>query len=192
MSDVAYRPTYLIVDLDAILYNYNIFKTLQSDKLVIPVIKANGYGLGSVKIAEILENNGAQFFAVATLDEAIELRLHNINAKLLVLGAISPKDINKAIHYDITLTVPSQFWLERAIHYIEDNSDHVYLHVKLDTGMGRLGIKTLEEYQLVINLIKEHPTLIFDGVFTHFANADEPGDSMKQQYAFFETQQALY
>ena len=54
--------------------------------------------------------------------------------------------------------------LERAIHYIEDNSDHVYLHVKLDTGMGRLGIKTLEEYQLVINLIKEHPNLIFDGV----------------------------
>ncbi|MBC3061293.1 MULTISPECIES: alanine racemase [Staphylococcus] len=186
MSDVAYRPTYLNVDLDAILYNYNIFKTLQSDKLVIPVIKANGYGLGSVKIAEILENNGAQFFAVATLDEAIELRLHNVNAKLLVLGAISPKDINKAIQYDITLTVPSQFWLERAIHYIEDNSDHVYLHVKLDTGMGRLGIKTLEEYQLVINLIKEHPNLIFDGVFTHFANADEPGDSMKQQYAFFE------
>ena len=46
MSDVAYRPTYLNVDLDAILYNYNIFKTLQSDKLVIPVIKANGYGLG--------------------------------------------------------------------------------------------------------------------------------------------------
>jgi alanine racemase len=74
------------------------------------------FKIGSVKIAEILENNGAQFFAVATLDEAIELRLHNINAKLLVLGAISPKDINKAIQYDITLTVPSQFWLERAIH----------------------------------------------------------------------------
>lgn len=53
--------------------------------------------------------------------------------------------------------------------------------------MGRLGIKTLEEYQLVINLIKEHPNLIFDGVFTHFANADEPGDSMKQQYAFLKS-----
>ena len=59
--------------------------------------------------------------------------------------------------------------------------------MKLDTGMGRLGIKTLEEYQLVINLIKEHPTLIFDGVFTHFANADESGDSMKQQYAFLKS-----
>ena len=67
---------------------------------MIPVIKANGYGLGSVKIAEILENNGAQFLQLLTLDEAIELRLHNINAKLLVLGAISPKDINKAIQYD--------------------------------------------------------------------------------------------
>ena len=72
---------------------------------MIPVIKANGYGLGSVKIAEILENNGAQFLQLL-LDEAIELRLHNVNAKLLVLGAISPKDINKAIQYDITLTVP--------------------------------------------------------------------------------------
>ena len=65
-----FRPTYLIVDLDAILYNYNIFKTLQSDKLVIPVIKANGYGLGS-KNSRNFRNNGAQFLQLL-LDEAIE------------------------------------------------------------------------------------------------------------------------
>ncbi|MCE5037113.1 alanine racemase [Staphylococcus haemolyticus] len=188
MSDKFYRSTYLNVDLSAILNNYNTVRTLHSDKTVIPVVKANSYGLGSVKIAQHLMNNGADFFAVATLDEAIELRMHGINAQILILGVIPLEDINKAIQHGVALTVPSLQWLQHAIELIrDDNEKNLWLHVKLDTGMGRLGIKSLEEYKEVIDLIQSHPHLVFEGVYTHFANADEPGDSMDNQYEQFET-----
>lgn len=188
MSDKFYRSTYLNVDLSAILNNYNTVRTLHSDKTVIPVVKANSYGLGSVKIAQHLMNNGADFFAVATLDEAIELRMHGINAQILILGVIPLEDINKAIQHRVALTVPSLQWLQHAIELIrDDNEKNLWLHVKLDTGMGRLGIKSLEEYKEVIDLIRSHPHLVFEGVYTHFANADEPGDSMDNQYEQFET-----
>ncbi|POC77747.1 alanine racemase, partial [Vibrio vulnificus] len=73
MSEKFYRSTYLNIDLNAILSNYQTFDKLHANKTVISVIKANGYGLGSVRIAQHLMENGASFFAVATLDEAIEL-----------------------------------------------------------------------------------------------------------------------
>lgn len=188
MSDKFYRSTYLSVDLSAILNNYNTVRTLHSDKTVIPVVKANSYGLGSVKIAQHLMKNGADFFAVATLDEAIELRMHGINAQILILGVIPLEDINKAIQHRVALTVPSLQWLQHAIKLIsDDNEKNLWLHVKLDTGMGRLGIKSLEEYKEVIDLIQSHPHLVFEGVYTHFANADEPGNSMDKQYEQFET-----
>ncbi|MDM7882199.1 alanine racemase [Staphylococcus borealis] len=187
MSDKFYRSTYLNVDLSAILNNYNAFESLHNNKTVIPVVKANSYGLGSVKIAQHLMKNGAEFFAVATLDEAIELRMHGVNAQILILGVIPLEDINKAIQHRVALTVPSLQWLQHAIDLIsDDNEKNLWLHVKLDTGMGRLGMKSLEEYKEVIRLIHSQPHLIFEGVYTHFANADEPGDSMDQQYEQFE------
>ncbi|MEB8128045.1 alanine racemase [Staphylococcus succinus] len=187
MSDKYYRSTYLNVDLNAIVSNFQVFQKLHPSKTVIPVVKANGYGLGSIMIARQLMDNGAEFFAVATLDEAIELRMHGINAKILVLGVIPSYDINKAIQHRVAITVPSEKWLNEAIQQIsEKNEKDLWIHVKLDTGMGRLGVKNVEEYQSVIDLIHSHDHLIFEGVFTHFACADEPGDSMNQQQSNFE------
>ncbi|MCI2948795.1 alanine racemase [Staphylococcus caledonicus] len=188
MSDKFYRATYLNVDLEAIKENYTTFTNLHKDKVIIPVVKANSYGLGSVKVAQYLMRHGAEFFAVATLDEAIELRMHGVNAQILILGVIPLEDINKAIQHRVAITVPSKQWLEEAIKLIdEDNEKNLWLHVKLDTGMGRLGIKTIEEYKEVVDLIHSYQHLVFEGVYTHFANADEPGDSIEQQYALFET-----
>lgn len=187
MSDKYYRSTYLNVDLNAIVSNFQVFQTLHPNKTVMPVVKANGYGLGSIKIARQLMENGAEFFAVATLDEAIELRMHGINAKILVLGVIPIYNINKAIQHRVAITVPSKVWLAEAIEEIPtDNKKDLWLHAKLDTGMGRLGIKDVDEYKEVIDLIQSHDHLVFEGVFTHFACADEPGDSMNKQQAYFE------
>ncbi|MFQ3802400.1 alanine racemase [Staphylococcus equorum] len=187
MSDKYYRSTYLNVDLNAIVSNFQVFQTLHPNKTVMPVVKANGYGLGSIKIARQLMENGAEFFAVATLDEAIELRMHGINAKILVLGVIPTYNINKAIQHRVAITVPSKVWLAEAIEEIPtDNKKDLWLHAKLDTGMGRLGIKDVDEYKEVIDLIQSHDHLVFEGVFTHFACADEPGDSMNKQQAYFE------
>lgn len=187
MSDKYYRSTYVNVDLNAIVSNFQVFQKLHPTKTVIPVVKANGYGLGSLPIARQLMKNGAEFFAVATLDEAIELRMHGINAKLLVLGVIPTADINKALQHRIAVTVPSKAWLDEVITNLpEENEKDQWFHVKLDTGMGRLGVKDVSEYKEIIETIDAHEHLIFEGVFTHFACADEPGDSMNQQQNLFE------
>ncbi|MFD3221620.1 alanine racemase [Staphylococcus saprophyticus] len=187
MSDKYYRSTYVNVDLNAIVANFQVFQKLHPNKTVMPVVKANGYGLGSIKVARQLMDNGAEFFAVATLDEAIELRIHGIDAKILVLGVIPTEHINKAIQHRVAITVPSKSWLVEAVKEIpESNEKDLWIHVKLDTGMGRLGMKTAEEYKEVIELINGHSHLIFEGVFTHFACADEPGDSMNRQQTMFE------
>lgn len=187
MSDKYYRSTYVNVDLNAIVSNFQVFQKLHPTKTVIPVVKANGYGLGSLPIARQLMKNGAEFFAVATLDEAIELRMHGINAKLLVLGVIPTADINKALQHRIAVTVPSKSWLDEVVTNLpEENEKDQWFHVKLDTGMGRLGVKDVSEYKKIIETIDAHEHLIFEGVFTHFACADEPGDSMNQQQNLFE------
>lgn len=156
MSEKFYRSTYLNVNLDAILNNYQIFNQLHHNKTVISVIKANSYGLGSVKVAHHLMEHGASFFAVATLDEAIELRMHGIDAKILVLGVIPTKDISKAIQHRVALTVPSKAWLKEAIRNIpEKNEKKLWLHAKIDSGMGRLGMKDVEEYKDVVDIINK-------------------------------------
>ncbi|SUM34204.1 alanine racemase [Staphylococcus gallinarum] len=102
---------------------FKCFKKLHPTKTVIPVVKANGYGLGSLPIARQLMKNGAEFFAVATLDEAIELRMHGINAKLLVLGVIPTADINKALQHRIAVTVPSKSWLDEVITNLPEENE---------------------------------------------------------------------
>ncbi|MGO3727146.1 alanine racemase, partial [Staphylococcus carnosus] len=187
MADKFYRPTYLKVDLEAILKNYQVLGKLQPNKTVMPVIKANAYGMGSVNVGHYLKKHGAEFFAVATLDEAIELRMHGIDTKILILGVVMPKDINKAIQHRVALTVPSYAWLNEAIKYLdEDLEKDLWLHVKIDTGMGRLGVKSAEDYQKTVALIQSHEHLIFEGVFTHFAQADEDSPHTKEQYEIFE------
>ncbi|MCG7340041.1 alanine racemase [Staphylococcus sp. ACRSN] len=187
MSEKYYRSTYVNVDLNAIVSNFQVFQKLHPTKTVIPVIKANGYGLGSLPIARHLMRNGAEFFAVATLDEAIELRMHGIKAKLLVLGVIPTADINKALQHRVAVTVPSKAWLTEVIKNIpEENVKDQWFHIKVDTGMGRLGVKDVSEYQEIIDIIEKEEHLVFEGVFTHFACADEPGDSMNKQQNLFE------
>mgnify|MGYP000844119010 FL=1 len=187
LSEKYYRPTYINVDLKAILENYQAVGRLHPNKKIMAVVKANGYGLGSVPIATYLMNEGVDFFAVATLDEAIELRMHGVKAKILVLGVINTKDINKAVQHRVALTVPSEQWLDDAIESIDDDSDKpLWMHVKIDTGMGRIGLKDIESYQHVVHKIQQHERLIFEGVYTHFASADEPNDFSKKQYELFE------
>lgn len=109
--------------------------------------------------------------------------MHGIKAKILILGVIPPKDINKAIQHRVALTVPSKSWLKESIKNISDeNEKALWLHLKLDTGMGRLGMKDVEEYKEVVDIISKYDQLVFEGVYTHFACADEPGDDMAKQY----------
>jgi len=172
-EDTFYRDTWVEIDLDAIAYNVReLRKRVHADNKIIAVVKANGYGHGALQIAKEALQSGADCLAVAFLDEAIHLRKNGITAPILVLGASRPRDVAIAIKYKVTLTVYHIDWLEDAIQFLNKDA-HVAIHLKLDTGMGRIGLRKEQEIQQVEELLANHPNIVVEGVFTHFATADE-------------------
>ncbi|WP_342429213.1 alanine racemase [Neobacillus sp. FSL H8-0543] len=168
-----YRDTWAEVDLDCILSNVaSVKKHLPKDVEIIAVVKANGYGHGDLKVAETALAAGATYLAVAFMDEAIALRNKGITAPILVLGATRPEDVHVAIKYDITITIIQEEWLKAAQPHL--STDKVLsVHIKLDTGMGRIGIRSKEELAAVEQIILKDDRINLEGVFTHFATADE-------------------
>jgi alanine racemase len=172
-NEFFYRDTWTEVDLDSIHSNVvSVKKLLPQEVEVIAVVKANAYGHGDVRVAETALDAGATYLAVAFMDEAIALRNKGINAPILILGAIRPEDAQVAVNHDLTITVFQAEWLQTAKTYLPDHKKLV-VHIKLDTGMGRLGIRRKEELTAIEQLILEDDRIKLEGVFTHFATADE-------------------
>ncbi|MBU0278321.1 alanine racemase [Gemella sp. zg-1178] len=167
------RPTYLKVDLDNILFNYNEIKKLFDNKEIMAVIKADAYGLGAKQVGKYLYDNGVKYFAVTTLEEAIELR-KNVGDEplILVLGVINPQNIKYATDKNISLCCPSVDWLKEVILYLDDISKKLKLHLKIDSGMSRIGITT-EEEAIEINNLLQDGRIELEGIFSHYANSDD-------------------
>ncbi|MEH7081803.1 alanine racemase [Neobacillus drentensis] len=183
-----YRDTWAEVDLDCISANIaSIKKQLPQEVRVIAVVKANAYGHGDVQVAKTALKAGAAYLAVAFMDEAIALRNKGITAPILVLGASRPEDIQVAAKFDITLTVFQKEWLEEALKYVKAD-DRISFHIKVDTGMGRIGVRSVPELIAVEQMISEHSRFHLEGIFTHFATADELDETyMYQQLTLFES-----
>ncbi|HAG70070.1 MAG TPA: alanine racemase [Lachnospiraceae bacterium] len=163
------------VSLKAICDNMeSIHNTLKKDTAILAVIKANGYGHGALRIAEALDDKEYVFgYALATAEEALELRRNGIKKEILILGYTYPEDYEKLIQNDISLTV---FKTETAISLSEAAKKlgkNVKLHIKLDTGMSRIGFNTEKESLNEIKRISELPNIDIEGIFTHFSRADE-------------------
>jgi len=172
-----YRDTWVEVNLDCIVANVSeVRKRLPKEVAIIGVVKANAYGHGDYQVAQAALEAGASMLAVAFMDEALSLRGKGISAPILVLGASRPEDVNIASAENITLTVFEPGWLEQAKEYLDSNAT-LSLHVKIDTGMGRIGVRSIEELLMVEKSIASDSRLLFDGIFTHFATADELTDS---------------
>ncbi|MFB6467377.1 alanine racemase [Cytobacillus sp. Hz8] len=168
-----FRDTWVEVDLDAIAANLEeTKKLLNQDTKFIAIVKANAYGHGDAQIAEVALESGASYLAVAFLDEAIALRKKGINAPILVLGASRAQDVSIAAEQQITLTVFQEDWLYDAMHYLNKDVP-LKVHIKIDTGMGRIGVKTPAELQKVEEIMMADGRFEIEGVFTHFATADE-------------------
>ncbi|WP_096201997.1 alanine racemase [Bacillus sp. FJAT-45350] len=168
-----YRDTWVEVNLDYIEENIRSIKAnFQRDIHVMAVVKADGYGHGATATANAAVKAGASYIGVALLDEALQLREDGVTVPILVLGRTRPKDIDLAIRNEITVTVFQKEWLIEANKESEEEKP-LLVHVKFDTGMGRIGITTKEEGKDVIKCIKESSKFILEGVFTHFATADE-------------------
>lgn len=172
-SNYFHRDTWVEIDLDAIEDNIKSFKrTLPKEVKIIAAVKANGYGHGAVQVAAYALKAGADCLGVAILDEALVLRRQGIKAPILVLGWVRPCDINLAAENKITLTIFQDEWLREAADYLHPHLNCVF-HLKIDTGMGRVGIRSISEGKAVINCIKENSQFELEGVYTHFATADE-------------------
>lgn len=168
-----YRDTWAEVDLDCISENVtSVKKLLPQDVEIIAVVKANAYGHGDVQVAEAALKAGATYLAVAFMDEAIALRQKGIKAPILVLGASRAKDVHVAVSCQITLTVFQLEWLQEAKKHLNPD-EQLSVHVKVDTGMGRIGIRSKEELKAIEQFLQEEKQFRFEGIFTHFATADE-------------------
>ncbi|WP_026692980.1 alanine racemase [Peribacillus kribbensis] len=172
MNTSFYRDTWAEINLDSIYENTaRMKKRLPADTSLFAVVKANAYGHGYEQVAETALEAGADRLAVAFLDEALYLRNKGIGCPILVLGASRPEDAGVASKENISLTVYSEEWLQQAKNYIQHAP--LLVHIKCDTGMGRLGLKTKEELKAVEQLLALGESFCFEGIFTHFATADE-------------------
>ncbi|MCL6585409.1 MAG: alanine racemase [Anoxybacillus sp.] len=181
-----HRDTWAEVDLDAIFHNVASLRAfLPEETAIMAVVKANAYGHGDVQVAKTALEAGASHLAVAFLDEALALRQKGIHAPILVLGATRPEDIDLAAQQQISLTIFQQEWLEKAKQHHQSGLP-VSFHLKMDTGMGRLGVKEEGETKRIVAVMDDHPHFSLEGVYTHFATADEiDTDYFSFQYETF-------
>ncbi|HWS82900.1 MAG TPA: alanine racemase, partial [Ktedonobacteraceae bacterium] len=169
------RPTWVEIDLNAIASNARHIKSLVGPNVqVMASLKADAYGHGALKVARTVLHNGASMLGVATVSEAVPLREANISAPILVFGYVPLWQMREAMRLDVCVTLYSTeaaYALSRAAL---DLSKTVKVHVKVDTGMGRLGVHHEQTSEIValMRLIKLLPGLELEGLYTHFAQAD--------------------
>ena len=163
------------VDLDAINQNIlNMKSHIQESTSIMCVIKADGYGHGAIPIAKEVESNPAIFgFATATAEEALALRHVGIKKPILILGYTFPYSFSSLIEQDIILTVFKQETLLQLVTVAKTLKKKAFIHIKMDTAMSRIGRKPDDETIAFIKEAMSYEELVVDGIFTHFAKADE-------------------
>lgn len=184
-----------IVDLNAVLYNMKqMKKRIGSDGRLIAVIKTDAYGHGAVPIAHMFEKIDYIWgYAVACMEEAESLRESGIVKPILILGCVFPDQYENMINMDIRPAVYTEEMAEGMSKEAVRLGKTVYFHIKIDTGMGRLGFPPTIESADVIRKISLFPNVKLEGMFTHFAKADERDKSftLKQHEAFMKMKQRL-
>ena len=179
MADNSPFTTWLEIDLNAIKNNIHYFKQLTSGA-VMSVVKANAYGHGAIPVARASADAGAEWLSVARIEEALALRQANIPTPLLVMGYTRPDVVYEAIYHNLSLTLfdkpTAQLYLEQA----RSAGQKLKVHVKVDTGMGRLGLFPEESLKLM-TWLSQQEWIVVEGLFTHFARPDEPAIATTSQ-----------
>lgn len=169
------RKNRVLIDLEALRNNYRLVKAhVHQSVQVMCVIKADGYGHGMLEVAMALSDAGARHFAVAIAEEGVQLRQNGIEGEILVLGAATPRAAAEAIRNSLSQTV----FTPEMVYLIEKEAVRLQMqakvHIKLDTGMNRIGLRTVEEARTVAQALKRCPHVSPAGIYTHLAAADEP------------------
>lgn len=175
------RPVWAEINLDNIRHNFEEVKRVtKDDTLLCAVIKADGYGHGAVEIAQTLIDAGANWLAVATTSEALQLRRNYKDIPILVLGYTNDEAMEVSIKNDITITIYSieqGQYLSRLCNQLGIKAN---VHIKIDSGMSRLGLQCDEQGKEEIKQICSLSDINIQGIFTHFARADETSKAMTE------------
>jgi len=178
------RPTWAEIDLGAFTRNVDaVARLLPDGSRLIAVLKANGYGHGAVELARRCAPDRVAMIAVALLEEAIELRRAGVELPLLVLGPLTREQVVMALDENVTIGVCGPEELEDVCAIARERD--VAIHLKLDSGMGRMGV-TESELPRVAEMIRATPRLRVEAVYTHYASAGEDDDFTAAQTASFD------
>ena len=164
---------YAEIDLNAIKNNTKqVRNIIGNDVKIMAVVKADGYGHGAIMTAKAI-NETVDAFAVATIEEAIEIRERGIEKDILILGYLSPDNYGLALKHSISLTVFSYETAKVISDFAINNGGKIKIHIAVDTGMGRIGFYPCDENVETVQKISKLCGVEIDGVFSHFATADE-------------------
>ena len=168
-----YLRCYAEISLEAIGHNIReVKKRLPEGVKLLGVVKANAYGHGAVPVASYLENQ-VDYFATATIEEAVELRENGISAPILILGYVSPSQYGDLVEYDITQTIDSYAQALALEKEAARQNRKAKAHLAVDTGMTRIGFQVTEHDADEAAKIADLPDIELEGMFTHFSCADQ-------------------
>jgi alanine racemase len=188
--DKLLRPTWVEISLSKLRRNFNRIRDLAGARKVMAVIKADAYGHGAVPVAKCLAECGVDWFGVATVEEALELRAAGIEQPVLLLGGLYMSDPAHLIEYRLTPSISSTMRLDTYAECARRYGKPIEFHLKVDTGLGRLGLP-LDRVAAFVDHYRELEGLQLKGLFTHLASAedlvasqtDEQGERFSQALA---------
>lgn len=175
-------------DTEALRNNVRIIRRIVGkERKICAAVKANGYGMGVMPMVRVLTEEGVEYLAVAIVEEAVELRKNGVELPILVLGAIPEKDMPLAIYNDITIAI-FHFSTACLVDFLAGKMDKkAKVHIKIDTGMHRLGFPLTEAAKGEIKVISEMPNIKLEGIFSHLSQADKSRDFTLGQIEKFKT-----
>ncbi len=181
-SEMPNRASWLEIDRTALVNNINALRQLLPTKTqLMAVVKGNAYGHGAVPTAQIAEEAGVKWFAVATVDEGVELRQQGIERPILVLGHTPLAGVEEALRRQLTLTLHDAESLAPMAQLAQSHGVHARLHLKVNTGMNRLGIEPAIVLELLQRAHAHRHNIEIEGIFTHLATADQRDQRFAQQ-----------
>jgi len=176
------RPTWAEIDLAAIRNNLRCIKRrITSGTRIMAVVKADAYRHGLIEVSRICLDENVDYLAVATLDEAMELLNARMSVSIMVLGYIPGEYADLVVNYGIRATVYDYAWALKLSSSAQKLGKEAYIHIKIDTGMGRIGFAPNLETIEVVGKIAALPGIKIEGIFTHFAEADGENDKFTME-----------
>lgn len=171
-----YRDTYLDIHLDSLEQNVNFLRSFLPPHInIMAVVKADAYGHGAFIISQYLQSFGIHHYAVATLEEAIELRHAGIRGEILLLGPVSSQYLPLVAKHNLTLTIHDLDWLKALVSVSLEQP--IPCHIDLDTGMHRIGLLTKTELLEAMEWIRSSSSLRLTGIYTHLATSEEEDET---------------